>query len=152
MFQKNSMLVDVATGEKMYCLAIRKTGAVVAAYSDNYDHAKSQLINDATNNPDAVRGGIIKYIPKGQRLDLDPSRLITLSMYEKAMNNSECKAIRQKIDTLKSEVEQLQSSLKAKNLEIREAYKQSVQILMNPNKKAEEAEEKPKPKPKLIKK
>lgn len=149
MFQKNSVLVDLATGEKVYCLAVRKTGSVVVAYDSAYQLAKSQLIDDATNNPDNVRGGIIKYLAKSQRLDVDPSRLITQASYDAAMNSPECKAVREKIEKLKTELDSLTAEVKAKNNEIRMAYRETVNIMMNPSKVVDSD---PKPKPKLIKK
>lgn len=148
MLEKRSLLVDVNTGRKAYCLAVRKNGSRVVAYEEAYDAAKRQLIVDATERPDMVKGGIVKYLTKSQRIDVEESRLISLDVYEKAMASPEAKSIKDEIDKLKHELSDLQSAAIQKQFEIRDAYKRSVDMLkVKPTEKAEQPEPTEQPEP-----
>ena len=106
--EKNDLLVHLESGEKVYCVRVKKTGiATVVATQDEYESAKARLIHDAMTDPASVRGGICRYIPSTVQMTVQTDSLVSFDVYKKHMNKPEHKKLKAELQKLEAEKQKL---------------------------------------------
>lgn len=128
---KKDLLLHLATGKKAYCVKVKKDGKVVITYEETYARAKQDLINDATNNPDGVRGKVWAYIPAGQRMLVSQDSLVGLEIYQKEMAKPENKNLAAEIKKLEKENADLLAQSREVNQKLQDASKKMIAAMKN---------------------
>lgn len=123
---KKDLLLHLTTGKKAYCVKVKKDGKVVITFEESYDQAKAQLISDATNNPDNVRGKVWAYIPAGLRMLVSQDSLVGLDAYSKEMEKSENKVLAGEIKKLEKENADLIAQSRAANAKLQAASRKMI--------------------------
>jgi len=128
---KKDLLLHLATGKKVYCVKVKKDGKVVITNEETYARAKQDLINDATNNPDAVRGKVWAYISATQRMLVPQDSLVALDIYNKEMAKPENKNLAAEIKKLEKENADLIAKSRELNQKLQDASKQMIAAMKN---------------------
>jgi len=130
MFAKKDLLYHTTTGHKVFCVSVKKNNKTVVCTESAYEKAKAQLVADATNRPDEVKGNIFRYLGGKEKIITPTDTLVGYDIYKKELTKPENKKLAAELKRLESDRKKLLADLEATNQTLIEAAKGLNQIFI----------------------